>query len=557
MDRDKLMSQYFFSSLNRQEQELFAKYLKEDPEFLKQFVTESYVQRRLYDLFVGQDNQKLLFDSAVLQSPYEMDLWAALLNEEKTAPTIELEVSKNEPVLIEKLQKQKIVRKSSKTTLITAVAALAAVILLIVYVQLNPKEFSDPVATLADMVDVRWADPAMSLKRGDRLFTRQGGIQLKEGILKIQMDNGSNVVVEAPSEFEFITYDQIELRYGRLYANVPRRAIGFIVSTPNSNVIDLGTQFGVKVNIDGGTEVHVLKGKVSLIAGKQSEEGTSELVQQGQARRVEKGQEAIQAIAINPGAFVRDIDSQNHYVWRGQPLDLADVIGGGNGWGTGQANTRIDPITGKLAQRMEPDGIQRTTPYILVPDLDFVDGLFIPDGRAGAVQVSSEGDMYEGCPETTGRCFYGPFNGSVLPLKTANEVFDHTVQIGGQTFGGPGRPIILLHSNLGITFDLRKIRHSLPEGTRISSFSALCGVGEGPASSKRAHDYVNFYILVDGQERFRADDMEYQSGLKPIDVNLSDSDRFLTLMTTDGSDRSVHLDWSFFVQPQLTIESVQ
>ncbi|HOK96957.1 MAG TPA: NPCBM/NEW2 domain-containing protein, partial [Anaerohalosphaeraceae bacterium] len=121
----------------------------------------------------------------------------------------------------------------------------------------------------------------------------------------------------------------------------------------------------------------------------------------------------------------------------------------------------------------------------------------------------------------------------------------------------PGRPIILLHSNLGITFDLRKIRHSLPEGTRISSFSALCGVGEGPASSKRAHDYVNFYILVDGQERFRADDMEYQSGLKPIDVNLSDSDRFLTLMTTDGSDRSVHLDWSFFVQPQLTIESVQ
>jgi hypothetical protein len=46
--------------------------------------------------------------------------------------------------------------------------------------------------------------------------------------------------------------------YGRVYASVPKEALGFTIYTQNSKIIDLGTEFGVDTAMDGTVEIHVI-----------------------------------------------------------------------------------------------------------------------------------------------------------------------------------------------------------------------------------------------------------------------------------------------------------
>ena len=269
---------------------------------------------------------------------------------------------------------------------------------------------------------------------------------------------------------------------------------------------------------------------------------------------MERGSEVIRPIAFRNDAFVQDINSKTHFVWRGQPLEMADLAGGGNGLGTGRREVSIDMSTGKLLSAAPRERIQRKTPYVLVPEMDAVDGVFIPDGSSGPIQVTSAGHRFE-CPPTLGESYYGVFNGSVLPLRTGDRGYiDHPIRFRGEFYGMAERPALFLHSNLGVTFDLDKIRKALPSGSRITGFSAGCGIGEGPEGSKRENDYTDFFVLVDGAERFSAVDMNYLSEMKRVGLELTDNDRFLTLMTTDGKDGSLHLGWSFFAEPRLYFE---
>ena len=87
----------------------------------------------------------------------------------------------------------------------------------------------------------------------------------------------------------------------------------------------------------------------------------------------------------------------------------------------------------------------------------------------------------------------------------------------------------MLKRNKGITFDLAAIRRALP-GVRIAAFTALCGISEAdrtPGNKAKA----SFYVLVDGVVRFTQSDLTPASGGVPIQVDLDDQDRFLTLIT--------------------------
>jgi hypothetical protein len=54
-----------------------------------------------------------------------------------------------------------------------------------------------------------------------------------------------------------------QLVQGRLTVRAPKEAAGFTVRSPASDVVDLGTEFAIKVERGGATEVHVLEGEVS------------------------------------------------------------------------------------------------------------------------------------------------------------------------------------------------------------------------------------------------------------------------------------------------------
>ena len=70
--------------------------------------------------------------------------------------------------------------------------------------------------------------------------------------------------IEGPAEFTPRSADRIEFVRGRLVAYVPRQARGFTVGTPSAEVVDLGTEFGVEVDAQGGTDLHVIRGRVEV-----------------------------------------------------------------------------------------------------------------------------------------------------------------------------------------------------------------------------------------------------------------------------------------------------
>jgi len=121
----------------------------------------------------------------------------------------------------------------------------------------------------------------------------------------------------------------------------------------------------------------------------------------------------------------------------------------------------------------------------------------------------------------------------------------------GKVYGVPSAPLIVVHANAGITFDLDAIRRAHP-GTRILRFTSQAGILD-PASGT-AND-ISFMVLVDGETRFIQKEYFKKSNPLPIQVNLSEGDRFLTLICTECSDNAG--DWSIFAEPVLELEQKQ
>jgi hypothetical protein len=73
-----------------------------------------------------------------------------------------------------------------------------------------------------------------------------------------------SATIEAPAEWVIKSADRVELRRGSAWFGVPPEARGFQVLSPELEVIDLGTEFGVLVEAGRSDQVHVLKGSVAV-----------------------------------------------------------------------------------------------------------------------------------------------------------------------------------------------------------------------------------------------------------------------------------------------------
>lgn len=152
------------------------------------------------------------------------------------------------------------------------------------------------VASLETTVNARWRrlddleSIAIRPRRGDRLAI---GSQwsLSEGSVALQFDSGARVNITAPAEFTITNANAAQLGLGTLAASVPPQAVGFVVTTPTSTIVDLGTEFGVSIDREGVTHVQVFVGKVRLnptsafgIAG--AEDASAIVLEAGQVRRL-------------------------------------------------------------------------------------------------------------------------------------------------------------------------------------------------------------------------------------------------------------------------------
>lgn len=91
---------------------------------------------------------------------------------------------------------------------------------------------------------------------------QRGPFKLEEGKAQVRLDNGVELSMRGPVEFDVYGLDHIALVTGRVTANVPPQAIGFRIDTPDMEVVDLGTEFALRVDGTGKSRLHVLEGEV-------------------------------------------------------------------------------------------------------------------------------------------------------------------------------------------------------------------------------------------------------------------------------------------------------
>ena len=109
-------------------------------------------------------------------------------------------------------------------------------------------------------------------------------------------------------------------------------------------------------------------------------------------------------------------------------------------------------------------------------------------------------------------------------------------KLGDIDYASPGHGLLFLHANLGITFDLEAIRRAHPGGKPVR-FLATAGNTEIGSEDGLAEAYADFWVLVNGQVRFRRREINKCSGVFPIALSIAKEDRFLTLVATDGGQR--------------------
>lgn len=207
----------------------------------------------------------------------------------------------------------------------------------------------------------------------------------------------------------------------------------------------------------------------------------------------------------------------------GRGISLSDLVGGGNGTGTGKVRQGIDPRSGVVQTRDFGDLGNVKVNQFSRAKVPFIDGVFIPEGQGGkaVIPVSSTGITITGLPTTSGKAWDAIRNGPVTS--------QHSAVAGGIDFTKNGRSLLGLHANAGITFDLAAIREAtLEKGARFTAQLAYFGQ-EGPNTA-------DVWVFLDGKEAFVRRGLTRKDGLVAIDLPIAEDVRFLTLVATDGGN---------------------
>lgn len=491
-----------------------------------------------------------------IEDSFDNAFWQALSQDEKQAETLRIVKGPKPLELVTDVRKRKSMLKEKgrkiPISLWITLSSLAAMLLMMAYVHLNPR-VSYEVATITDSMDTKWSSPLLPQK-GTRLAVSSEQIELHRGIVKIESDKGVQIILEAPAKFRFLSSEEVFLYQGRLLAYVSESGSGFSVQTNTSKIIDLGTKFGVYAEMNDVAELHLFKGNTLLIAGKQHGGKRTVEVSAGRAVRIDHTGQTITDIPLRNDVFVHEIDSHSGLVWRGQRvINLADVVGGGSGLGTGRRDIGINPVNGVI-RKAEVKRRKHGNVYTRVDSNSFVDGVFIPNGTDEQV-VTTAGHLFAECPPTSGY-FYTDISNTSMGRFVDDEK-PYPLYLNQTNYSLAENPSIFMHSNVGITFDLNQFRTRLP-GTRILRFQSEIGISDSAPNKLYVAD---FWVLIDGQVRYANIEPMRRGNAVDIQIEINEQDRFLTLMVTDGSVRegpqdenAIRSDWGLFGRPFLVVE---
>ncbi len=480
--------------------------------------------------------------------------WQVLAEQERQAETVHLEVEDAGPELItgvrEKKRQIRAARRVSRAALYTTLVGWAALFLVIGYVIVNPRHVTLPTATIIETVAPRWQDRGFTGHVGMRLYNTDALLYLREGLVKIRLDDGAEVLIQSPARFRAEGTNQLYLDFGKLRSTVPPSALGFVVRTPAATIVDYGTEFGVLVERTGRTEAHVFKGKVQLRSGPDTirHGGVLQLVSGLSGTVTDQGQFDGSPRPAEESLFIRDLSSVNQALLAGRRFDLADVVGGGNGFGSGTPDAGIDMQTGQVRRELEAYVQNAPHRFIATPLFAFIDGIFMPGGQGRSTQVSSTYLVCDQFEVTSGNFWGYLFNGA---WHEGTDAPRHPLVLDDVTLDCSSIQAITIHSNMGVTFDLQQIRRALP-GLGLTRFRSTAGISQTVADYFDRDPVVEFWVLVDGQVRAHQRVRMSDGGFE-MDVPLDLSARFLSLAVTE-SDGSISSDWAVLVNPHLVLD---
>ena len=228
------------------------------------------------------------------------------------------------------------------------------------------------------------------------------------------------------------------------------------------------------------------------------------------------------------------------------------MVAGGDGWArhaiaASIRATVVQPTTTEACHPYDPSGLRPgDNRYHRVEGMPLVDGVFIPDGRHGPVQLDSAGhrfDEFSTSQNMTSSCIWA---GCYFP----NDPQRRTV-LNGIDYASPGHGLLTIHANQGITFDLDAIRRANP-GCKLAGFRATVANVE-TGSDQGLSVWADVWVFVDGQVQFRRREINAYNGAMPAAVPLHGNQRFLTLVAADGNN-SINYDWIVFGDPRLELE---
>jgi len=167
---------------------------------------------------------------------------------------------------------------------IPAAAAAALIITASLWLMRSPAGIEVEVLRVADS----------SLRVGDRV--KMQTLALEQGEAQVRLPSEVKLTLSGAGEVRFIDPMHARVVHGKVTVDVGAKGKGFILDTPQTRVVDLGTQFGVEARSDGLTDVMVIEGKIELHDAQRVTP-----LEQGEAVRVNEQREQQRIVSITGG----------------------------------------------------------------------------------------------------------------------------------------------------------------------------------------------------------------------------------------------------------------
>ena len=173
-------------------------------------------------------------------------------------------------------------RRSMRTAGLAAAAVVAIGLLTMALISTHPPQ---PTLTfnIAPGTDISISHALTAEDAPDGLVLEPGSrLKVGQGTVELEFASGVRGIIRGPADLTLQREDLLELNTGTVWFQVPAKAVGFKVNTPDLLLTDLGTEFGIISEPNFLDEVHVFTGKVEV----RNRYGLKkkELLEAGQAR---------------------------------------------------------------------------------------------------------------------------------------------------------------------------------------------------------------------------------------------------------------------------------